>query len=145
MSNLDKLSIDNLFQTRSSNGVLSVDTLFPSNKKIHDHDKFNFDKIVDLQERKEKQKRKSNKYVLKCCLSEISKNAKYQRMDITYYVPKVLPNYDLYNPYECVEFLIKKLTKKHKMEVYKIGDLSLFISWFNLLNEKLSERNKKRK
>ena len=143
MSNLHKLSIDNLFNTVSSNKVLDVETLFPSKTKVHDRDKFNFEKIVDLQERREKQKRKSNKYVLKCCLSEISKKAKYQQMDIKYNVPSILPNYDLYNPFECIEFLIKKLTKKHDMEVYKIDDLTLFISWFELLQKKLKDRKKK--
>lgn len=145
MSNLNKLSIDDLFQTRSHNGVLDVESLYPSKTKSYDKNKFDFDKIVDLEQRKKEQKKKSNKYVLKCCLSEISKQAKYQKTSISYDVPYILPNNDLYDPYECIEYLIKKLTRKHMMEVFKISDLTIYISWYSLLQEKLKQRERHNK
>ena len=145
MSNLNKLSIDDLFQTRSGNGILDVESLFPPKSKTYGDTKFDFDKIVDHEEKKKEEKRISNKHILKACLKEISKQAKYQKTSINYQVPIRLPKRELYNPYECVEYLIRKLTKKHKMDVYKISDLTIYISWFSLLQDKLKEREKNKK
>ena len=135
---MDKLNINTLFSPREvlkkkANSPISIKTMF-NNKNINKN-KFTVDQLIKTQNDRKKEIKKTYINVYNICLNKIIEANKIYKSDIFFEVPNTLYGNKIYNKNECLTYIIKKL-RNNFMDVLKISDNLIFITWINVKQNK---------
>jgi len=140
---LEKMNITNLFSSingrkPSTNGRLDINSLFKTNIEC---DNFKFNSKILLNNFKDQQMKLKNKHVYfyKMCCEKIEHANDNNLTDITFDIPRYIPDCNLYKPHECLEYIKTKLEEEHISSVI-ISNTKIFITWYNLILESSTQK-----
>ena len=137
---MDKLNINTLFspneqiRNKDMKSPISIKTLF-NNKKTSNKNEFTIDQLIKTQVERKREIKKTYINVYNICLNKIIEANKLYKYDIFFEIPTALYGNKIYNGLDCLEYIIRKLRNNY-MDVLKISEKLLFITWINVKENK---------
>ncbi len=130
--NVDKLFPSNTNQSGTRGRRLDIDSLF-SNTPLNEEPDISYSSDVLLRKIKTRREKKVKCYysMLRYCYQMIDKADDDQCTEIVFRVIDTVPDCPEYKPYECIEFISKKLREQF-FETLPLDDNSVFITWKNI-------------
>ena len=130
---MKNININTIFQTSNSgskNDPISISTLTKNNpnKNI-----FNHKSLSKVHKNKKKNKIKEYDKIFNQCLEQIQKANETFNLDTFFIIPDKISDFKEYNKNDCIEHIIKKI-RKNNIDILKVSDDVLFITWINLVN-----------
>ena len=138
---MDKLNINTLFspneviKKKKVNSPISIKTMFGSKNTSKNKNKFTVDQLIKTQNDRKKEIKKTYFNVYNICLNKIIEANKLYKSDIFFEVPNTLYGNKIYNKDECLTYIVRKL-RNNFMDVLKISDNLIFITWVNVKQNK---------
>lgn len=133
---MKRLSIETLFTTPDGhkpyvNGKLDIKTLFGRKYNENHHSDFDSRELLKTVYKKRKKLELCYENIYDMCCQKIVTANNLGLTDIFFNVNYLVPDCPEYEPYECIEHIIKKLREQH-LNVTVISERTLFISWIKL-------------
>lgn len=128
-----KISISTLFPNENkdigrSSRKISINSLFPA--KDEDDPDSCMKQILDNRRKRKKDLAMKYKNMLNRAVLLIKQADKEHKTDITFVVPRVIPDYSEYNSDRAIQYVEKSLRKRY-FDTFKINSNSVFITWAN--------------
>lgn len=139
---MDRININNLFSSSTiNNKPLDVHSLYnPKENKIKNNIKFNVDRLVNVRDEQERRIYDGYKKIYNMCLNKIDTANSMRKTEIIYEIPRSVFRCPDYSPWECKDYLQKKL-RKLDMDTLMMSDHFMFISWLNIKENRKKELN----
>jgi hypothetical protein len=128
---MDKLSIDNLFSTKSlSKNKLDVNSLINNKPEIKINKSRHFTSNELIQTRNERRKKVLEYYIkyYDSCFEKIELLDKQGKTDLIFEVPVRIPDCPNYIAMNCIDYVEKKLREQY-MDTSILNDNSIFVTW----------------
>lgn len=128
---MDKININNLFTNANAgrSGEINVRNIFDcdENQSLSTIE-LNIDRMLEIKEEKRQQAKVQYTKILNLCTQKINDAISIGKNEIIFEIPMYVPLINEYSYSDCMTYLIDKI-KKLDMDIIKVSDLSLFISW----------------
>ena len=131
---MNSININTIFQTTNSGSnddPISISTMTKNNSNNNN----NFDHKLLSKVHKKKKKNKIKEYdkIFNQCLEQIQKANETFNIDTFFILPDKVSDFKEYDKNECIEYIIKKI-RDNNIDILKVSDDVLFITWINLIN-----------
>jgi hypothetical protein len=128
---MDKISIETIFNGNSLVEINANTICSNEDKTYNEKSKFSIERLLTIKKNKNNNLIREYEKIYKICLDKIDSVNSIGKTELLYKIPLFMYSHQGYDPYQCLNFIKKRLIKL-KLDIYDISRDEILISWFNL-------------